>query len=299
MRHPSSRRIAASKQSRYLRDVSRAVEALVLSAWYAPVGRPSSHLQASLPALRCSSDGKAALSEPVLAEMLAVVSYTMESDGSLGPARSRSRPPEVRAAMSEGISQAMLTADGLSGLSSLLGLDDAPMSLETFDISHLYGTNTVGACSALSLGMTALDQYCCYPIRGVAPADDTGAISAALREHLGSGARPPPSVLLIDGGKGQLSAALTVLNELGLGDTVGLLAIAKREEVRLRACGAKGFGGGVSLEGSTVGPDVLGLQSSWSVQGSVPGLRRVNPPLPPAPTPAPPQLHPSSTPALP
>ena len=190
---------------------------------------------------------------------------------------------------------AMLTADGLSGLSSLLGLDDAPMSLETFDISHLYGTNTVGACSALSLGMTALDQYCCYPIRGVAPADDTGAISAALREHLGSGARPPPSVLLIDGGKGQLSAALTVLNELGLGDTVGLLAIAKREEVRLRACGAKGFGGGVSLEGSTVGPDALGLQSSWSVQGSVPGLRRVNPPLPPAPTPAPP----SSTPALP
>ena len=237
MRHPS-RRIAASKQSRYLRDVSRAVEALVLSAWYAPVGRPSSHLQASLPALRCSSDGKAALSEPVLAEMLAVVSYTMESDGSLGPARSRSRPPEVRAAMSEGISLAMLTADGLSGLSSLLGLDDAPMSLETFDISHLYGTNTVGACSALSLGMTALD-------------------------HLGSGARPPPSVLLIDGGKGQLSAALTVLNELGLGDTVGLLAIAKREEVRLRACGAKGFGGGVSLEGSTVGPDALGLQSSW------------------------------------
>ena len=88
-----------------------------------------------------------------------------------------------------------------------------------------------------------------------------GLISAALREHLGSGARPPPSVLLIDGGKGQLSAALTVLNELGLGDTVGLLAIAKREEVRLRACGAKGFGGGVSLEGSTVGPDALGLQS--------------------------------------
>ena len=173
--------------------------------------------------------------------------------------------------MSEGISMAMLTADGLSGLSSLLGLDDAPMSLETFDISHLYGTNTVGACSALSLGMTALDQYCCYPIRGVAPADDTGAISAALREHLGSGARPPPSVLLVDGGKGQLSAALTVLNELGLGDTVGLLAIAKREEVRLRACGAKGFGGGVSLEGSTVGPYALGLKSSWSCKGRCQG----------------------------
>ena len=233
MRHPS-RRIAASKQSRYLRDVSRAVEALVLSAWYAPsMVQPSSHLQASLPALRCSSDGEAALSAPVLAEMLEVVSYTMESDGSLGPALSRSRPPEVRAAMSEGISQAVRTADGLRGLSSLLGLDDAPMRLETFDISHLYGTNTVGACSALSLGMTALDQYCCYPIHGVTPADDTGAISAALREHLGSGARPPPSVLLIDGGKGQLSAALTVLNELGLRDTVGLLAIAKREEARV------------------------------------------------------------------
>lgn len=270
MRHPS-RRIAASKQSRYLRDVSRAVEALVLSAWYAPVVRPSSHLQASLPALRCSSDGKAALSEPVLAEMLAVVSYTMESDGSLGPARSRSRSPEVRAAMSEGISQAMFTADGLSGLSSLLGLDDAPMSLETFDISHLYGTNTVGACSALSLGMTALDQYCCYPIRGVAPADDTGAISAALREHLGSGARPPPSVLLIDGGKGQLSAALTVLNELGLGDTVGLLAIAKREEVRLRDAELRVSAVGLAWRAARLGPMRLVCRAPGRCKGRCQG----------------------------
>ena len=99
MRH-RSRWIAASKQSRYLRDVSRAVEALVLSAWF-PMSmvQSSSHLQVSPPALRCTSDSEAALSAPVLAEMLEVVSYTMESDGSLGPALSRSRPPEVRAAI--------------------------------------------------------------------------------------------------------------------------------------------------------------------------------------------------------
>ena len=106
-------------------------------------------------------------------------------------------------------------ADGLRGLSSLLGLDDVPTRLDTFDISHLYGTNTVGACSSLSLGMTALDDYCCYPIHGVTPADDYGAIEAALREHLGPGStRPPPGLLLIDGGKGQLSAAMDVLSEL-------------------------------------------------------------------------------------
>ena len=95
-------------------------------------------------------------------------------------------------------------------------------------------TSTVPTPTGLKKGKREeLKQYCCYPIHGVTPADDTGAISAALREHLGSGARPPPSVLLIDGGKGQLSAALTVLNELGLRDTMGLLAIAKREEARV------------------------------------------------------------------
>lgn len=234
MRHPRS--IVASKRSRYLRDVARAVEALVLSAWYGTQPgtyqsgvQPSSHLVAQLPALHCGSGGQAALTEPVLAEMLQVVSYVLAEDGTLGPAQGSSRPPEIRAAMSEGISQAVQSADGLRGLSSLLGLDDVPTRLETFDISHLYGTNTVGACSSLSLGMTALDDYRCYPIRGVTPADDYGAIEAALREHLGS-TRPPPGLLLIDGGKGQLSAAMKVLSELGLQDTVAPLSLAKREE---------------------------------------------------------------------
>ena len=225
-------RIVASKQSRYLRDVSRAVEALVLSAWYATSGvQPSSHLQARLPALQyCSSDSQASLTTPVLAEMLDVVSYVLANDGTLRPAHSSSGPPEVRAAMSEGISQAVRTADGLRGLSSLLGLDDIPTRLETFDISHLYGTDTVGACSALSLGMTALEDYAVYPILGVPAADDYGAIEAALREHLSSGVKSPPGLLLIDGGKGQLSAAMQVLSELGLQDTVAPLALAKREE---------------------------------------------------------------------
>ena len=237
---PRPPRIVASKQSRYLRDVSRAVEALVLSAWYGTQPgtqpgtcqsgvQPSSHLQAQLHELHCSADGQA-LTVPVLAELFDVASYVLEKDGTLGPARGSSRPPELRAAMSEGISQAVRTTDGLRGLASLLGLDDVPKVLETFDISHLYGTHTVGACSALSLGMTALDDYCCYPIHGVTPADDYGAIEAALREHLCSDKRPPPGLLLIDGGKGQLSAAMEVLSELGLQDAVAPLSLAKREE---------------------------------------------------------------------
>jgi len=51
----------------------------------------------------------------------------------------------------------------------------------------------------------------------VTPADDTGAISAALREHLGSSAgRRPAGLLLLDGGKGQLSSALDASSDLGL-----------------------------------------------------------------------------------
>ena len=207
-------RVAASRQSRYLRDTSRAVEALVLSAWYAAAGmQPASQLPARLPALRSE---RYDLVAPVLAEMLESAPYAVLPDGSLGLAQTKS-PPELRAAISDGISQAFTTAEALRGLSGLLDLNSVPRSIECFDISHLYGTNTVGACSALSLGATALDAYACYPIGdGVAPADDPGAISATLREHFSSG-REPPSVLLIDGGKGQLSAAMGVLEELGLG----------------------------------------------------------------------------------
>ena len=73
-----------------------------------------------------------------------------------------------------------------------------------------------------------------YPVHGsvhgVALADDPCVISAVLRERLGSGEMRPPSVLLIDGGKGQLSAAMNVLSDLGLDRTVAPLALAKRDE---------------------------------------------------------------------
>ena len=207
------RKIAASKQSRYLRDTSRAVEALVLSAWYAGFGVvPPARLPESLPALYSSDPGQAALMGPVLAEMLEVASFVARKDTTLGLAQGGVEPPELRAAMCEGISNAIEAVEGIRGLSDLLRLEEMPTRLETFDISHLYGTHTVGACSTLSLGMTDLEEYLCYPVHGVAPADDPGAISAVLRERLGSGEMRPPSVLIIDGGKGQLSAAMNVLS---------------------------------------------------------------------------------------
>ena len=142
-----TRPIPASKQSRYLRDTSRAVEALVLSAWYATTGtglaQPISQLQVQLPTLQeGASSQQPAMAAPVLAEVLDAV-------------RSNPRPEELRAAMSEGIRQAVWKVDGLRGLSSLLGLEEVPARLETWDISHLYGTHTVGACSSLHFGMTA------------------------------------------------------------------------------------------------------------------------------------------------
>ena len=134
---------------------------------------------------------------PVLAEMLEVASFVARKDTTLGLAQGGVEPPELRAAMCEGISNAIEAVEGIRGLSDLLRLEEMPTRLETFDISHLYGTHTVGACSTLSLGMTDLEEYLCYPVHGVAPADDPGAISAVLRERLGSGEMRPPSVLII------------------------------------------------------------------------------------------------------
>jgi len=107
------------------------------------LAQPISQLQVQLPTLQeGASSQQPAMAAPVLAEVLDAV-------------RSNPRPEELRAAMSEGIRQAVWKVDGLRGLSSLLGLEEVPARLETWDISHLYGTHTVGACSSLHFGMTA------------------------------------------------------------------------------------------------------------------------------------------------
>ena len=133
--------VVASKQSRYLRDAAQATEALVLATYYA--GQPDQIW--TPPILPNELSGAPSSPEEVLAMLEQALELVLRADATLGPPATGKEPPEVLAAMSEGISQAAVTIDALQGLQKILGSEAPPAELATLDISHLYGSHTVGA----------------------------------------------------------------------------------------------------------------------------------------------------------
>lgn len=125
----------------------------------------------------------------------------------------------------------------LEALGVTLNLDKTPERIEVYDNSHIQGTNPIGAM--IVAGPTGFEKraYRKFTIKSadVTPGDDFGMMKEVLRRRFsGSLASNPeyynalPDVVIIDGGKGQLSAAQTVLEELNL--NLPLLAIAKGPE---------------------------------------------------------------------
>jgi excinuclease ABC subunit C len=115
-------------------------------------------------------------------------------------------------------------------LAKALDLDRRPARIECFDVSHLQGTETYAACVVFFDGEPMKDEYRLFRIETPGP-DDFASLSEAVRRRYArvkeEGA-PMPDLLLIDGGKGQLSAALSALDRLGL--HVPAAGLAKREE---------------------------------------------------------------------
>jgi excinuclease ABC subunit C len=107
-----------------------------------------------------------------------------------------------------------------------------PNRVECFDISHLDGKFTVGSCVVWENGSMNKREYRRFRVRTVNYIDDF----ASLREVLTRRFRRykemdnPPELVLIDGGKGQLSQGLTVRQELGL-ENLRVFSIAKKEEI--------------------------------------------------------------------
>jgi excinuclease ABC subunit C len=118
-------------------------------------------------------------------------------------------------------------------LQDILMLPELPKRIECFDISHIQGAETVASMVVWENGDMKKSDYRKFQIKTVEGVDDFASMREVVTRRyrrLQEEERPMPSLILIDGGLGQLHAAAESLEELGL-TTQPLASIAKREEI--------------------------------------------------------------------
>ena len=114
-------------------------------------------------------------------------------------------------------------------LGEALQLDDTPRRIECFDVSHTSGEATVASCVVFNTAGPLKSDYRRFNLSPESAGDDYAAMAEALRrryERVRKGEVPMPDVLFVDGGKGQLSEAMRVLEELEL-DWLSVVGVAK------------------------------------------------------------------------
>ena len=151
----------------------------------------------------------------------------------------------------------------LTELQDALELPEAPLRIECYDMAHIQGTNYVGSMVVMEDGLPAKREYRRFKVNEVGSvvggqSDDYAAMAEVVRRRLqaylderdrpvsertgldgegveGKERKPgkfayPPQLLLVDGGKGQVSATFQVVQELGLADEIPVAGLAKRFE---------------------------------------------------------------------
>jgi excinuclease ABC subunit C len=129
-------------------------------------------------------------------------------------------------------------ASTLDGLREELALPKLPVRIECYDISNTMGTNSVASMVVFQGGRPAKGEYRRFRIRTVEGADDFASMAEVIRRRLerlkaNDEKFPEPDLILLDGGKGQLSAVLPVFEELGVGSDlpdIPVRSLAKRDE---------------------------------------------------------------------
>jgi excinuclease ABC subunit C len=130
-------------------------------------------------------------------------------------------------------------ASTLESLREELALPKLPMWIECYDISNTMGTNSVASMVVFQGGRPAKDQYRRFKIKTVEGADDFASMAEVIRrrlERLKMGDEKfaqAPDLVVVDGGKGQLSAVVAVMEEFRVGTELPDIAVrglAKREE---------------------------------------------------------------------
>ncbi len=152
----------------------------------------------------------------------------------------------AREALGRKLSESATQLKNLRRLAEALGMDEPPQRIEVFDNSHIQGTNALGAMIVAGPEGLMKNQYRKFNIKSgdLAPGDDFGMMREVLQRRLSrilkeEDAAARPDLIILDGGKGQLSAVLAVAEELGVepgGDGPLIVAVAKgrREDERGR-----------------------------------------------------------------
>ncbi len=119
--------------------------------------------------------------------------------------------------------------EALVGLKNLLGLPAVPKRIEGYDISHMSGTNNVASMVVATNGLADKASYRKFKMR-VPGNNDFAHMNETMARRFSGRHKdwPTPDLILIDGGKGQLSSALSALEEVGI--AIPTIGLAKREE---------------------------------------------------------------------
>ncbi len=131
--------------------------------------------------------------------------------------------------------RAEAAGSGLKDLKDMLALPGLPLRIECYDVSNIQGNWATGSMVVLEKGLPRPAHYRRFRIKTAACADDYAMLRETLRRRFGRGLKGGgswaiiPDVVLIDGGRGQLNAAVEVMGELGL-DSVPVISLAKGQE---------------------------------------------------------------------
>ena len=134
-------------------------------------------------------------------------------------------------------------ARALNELQEYLQLPESPLRIEAYDMSHIQGTDYVGSMVVVEDGLAKKSDYRRFKIKTVDGNNDFAAMAEVLERrltnYLSDREKPveergrfayPPNLIVVDGGKGQLSASYEVLESLGLEEEIPIVALAKQFE---------------------------------------------------------------------
>lgn len=138
-----------------------------------------------------------------------------------------------KAAMNKSSSVQTAPMQAVLELQSVLSLNKPPLHIECFDNSNLQGTNPVSACVVFKNGLPSKADYRHFNVKSVVGPDDFSTMKEAVGrryQRLKEEGAPLPDLVIIDGGKGQLGAALEAIEDIGLQTELKLVGLAKRLE---------------------------------------------------------------------